>query len=145
MNDPTLEKICKMASENGNCSDNGKANYIKKNGLVFREFNSSTVDDGRLYTQLLVPKSHRETGMRLAHDSILGAHLGTRKTVFRVLSEFYWPGVQVDTRQCCDICQRTTSKGKTVRVPLQKMPLIDEPFQRVAVDLVGPIQPATTK
>ena len=25
------------------------------------------------------------------------------------------------------------------------MPLIDEPFQRVAVDLVGPIQPATTK
>ena len=56
--------------------------------------------------------------------------------------------MQADTRsfcQSCDICQRTTSKGKTVRVPLQKMPLIDEPFQRVAVDLVGPIQPATTK
>ena len=148
MNDPTLEKICKMASENGNCSDNGKANYIKKNGLVFREFKSSTVDDGRLHTQLVVPKPHRETVMRLAHDSILGAHLGTRKTVLRVLSEFYWPGVQADTRrfcQSCDICQRTTSKGKTVQVPLQKMPLIDEPFQRVAVDLVGPIQPATTK
>ena len=40
MNDPTLEKICKMTSENGNCSDNGKANYIKKKGLVFREFRS---------------------------------------------------------------------------------------------------------
>ena len=148
MNDPTLEKIRKMASENGNCSDNGKANYIKKNGLVFREFKSSTVDNGRLYTQLVVPKPHRETVMRLAHDSILGAHLGTRKTVLKVLFEFYWLGVQADTRrfcQSCDICQRTTSKGKTVRVPLQKMPLIDEPFQRVAVDLVGPIQPATTK
>ena len=74
--------------------------------------------------------------------------MGTRITVLRVLSEFYWPGVQADTRrfcQSCDICQRTTSKGKTVRVPLQKMPLIDEPFQRVAVDLVGPIQLATTK
>ena len=148
MNDPTSEKIRMMASENVNCSDNGKANYIKKNGLVFREFKSSTVDNGRLYTQLVVPKPHRETVMRLAHDSILGAHLGTRKTVLRVLSEFYWPGVQADTRrfcQSCDICQRTNSKGKTVRVPLQKMPLIDEPFQRVAVDLAGPIQPATTK
>ena len=96
----------------------------------------------------MVPKPHRETVMRLTHDSILGAHLGTRKTVLRVLSEFYWPGVQADTRrfcQSCDICQRTTSKGKTARVPLQKIPLIDESFQRVAVDLVGPIQPATTK
>ena len=117
MNDPTLEKICKMASENWNYSDNGKANYIKKNGLVFREFRSSTVDDGRLYTQLVVPKPHWERVMRLAHDSILEAHLGTRKTVLRVLSEFYWPGVQADTRrfcQSCDICQCTISKGKTI-------------------------------
>ena len=74
--------------------------------------------------------------------------MGTHKTILRVLSEFYWPGVQADTCrfcQSCDICQCTTSKGKTVRVPLQKMPLIDEPFQRVAVDLVGPLQLATTK
>ena len=34
---------------------------------------------------------------------------------------------------------------QTVLVPIQKMPLIDEPFQHVAVDLVGPIQPATNK
>ena len=27
------------------------------------------------------------------------------------------------------------------KVPLQKMPLIDKPFKRVATDLVGPIRP----
>lgn len=32
-------------------------------------------------------------------------------------------------------------RGKIGKVPLGEMPLIDTPFQRVAVDLVGPIEP----
>lgn len=51
--------------------------------------------------------------LKLAHDSLMGGHLGIRKTMDRVLSEFYWPGVGMDvTRYCrsCDICQRTISK-----------------------------------
>ena len=32
-------------------------------------------------------------------------------------------------------------KGKTTKVPLGKMSLMDVPFKRVAVDLVGPINP----
>ena len=32
-------------------------------------------------------------------------------------------------------------KGSVRKVPLQKMPLIEKPFQRVAIDLVGPISP----
>ena len=39
----------------------------------------------------------------------------------------------------CDVCQKTTAKGSIPRVPLGDMPLIDMPFWRVAVDLVGPI------
>lgn len=31
------------------------------------------------------------------------------------------------------------------RAPLGSMPTIDTPFQRVAVDIVGPIPPATSK
>ncbi|XP_061176104.1 uncharacterized protein LOC133185059 [Saccostrea echinata] len=75
-------------------------------------------------------------------------HLGTSRTASKVLAEFYWPGVQADVcRFCrsCDICQRTTPKGRTTKVPLGDMPIIEVPFRRVAVDLVGPIQPATRK
>ncbi len=64
------------------------------------------------------------------------------------MSEFYWPGVNGDiTRFCrsCDICQKTVSKGHTTKVPLGNMPLIDTPFKRVAVDIVGPIFPATDR
>ena len=76
----------------------------------------------------------------------MSGHLGTSRTTGKVLTEFYWPGVQADVRryyQSCDICQRTTPKGRTTKVPLGQMPIINEPFRRVAVDLVGPIQPAT--
>ncbi|GFN90024.1 gypsy retrotransposon integrase-like protein 1 [Plakobranchus ocellatus] len=38
----------------------------------------------------------------------------------------------------CDVCQRTVKKGTVPRVPLEK---VDTPFKRVAIDLVGPINP----
>ena len=34
-------------------------------------------------------------------------------------------------------------RGQVPKVPLQQMPLVDSPFKRVAVDLVGSIHPPT--
>ena len=61
---------------------------------------------------------------------------------------FFWPGVCGDVaRFCksCDICQRTIQKGRVTMVPLGKLPLIDTPFKRVAIDIVGPIEPRSDK
>ena len=41
--------------------------------------------------------------------------------------------------QSCDICQRTIPKGRCGKTPLVAMPIIGEPFARVAIDLVGPL------
>lgn len=103
-----------------------------KNRITFRDFTSLSVDHGKVFTQLVVPKKYRITVMKLAHESIMSGHLAARRTVSRVLAEFYWPGVMTDTKrfcQSCDICQRTISKGRVSNVPLEKMPLIDEPFK----------------
>ena len=65
-----------------------------------------------------------------------------KKTMDKITSNFYWPGIHGDvTRFCrsCDICQRTIQKGKIPKVPVELMPLIDTSFKRVAVDLIGPI------
>lgn len=75
-------------------------------------------------------------------------HLGISRKTSKVLAEFYWPGVQAGVRRfcgSCDTCQRTTPRVRTAKVPLGQMPIIEVPFKRVAVDLVGPIQPATSK
>ena len=80
--------------------------------------------------------------MSLAHESIVGGHLGVHKTIDSVTSNFHWPGITNDiTRLCksCDPCQRTIPKGKVSKVPLGEMPIIGDTFERVAVDLVGAI------
>jgi hypothetical protein len=148
-NDPTLVKIRKLAEEEATASvRSGKVRWFKRKGVIYREYVSPKVNSGRKFNQLVVPKEFRESVMELAHESVMSGHLATKRTVCRVLSRFYWPGVQSDTKrfcQSCDICQRTTPKGKTRKVPLGYMPLIDVPFKRVAVDLVGPLYPVTDK
>lgn len=114
---------------------------------MYREYQAKT-ETSKTFTQLVVPKKFREIVTKLAHESIMSGHLATSRTTSRILSEFYWPGIQSDVKRfcrSCDICQRTIQKGKVSKYPLQKMPLIDVPFKRVAVDIVGPIQPVTDK
>ena len=38
----------------------------------------------------------------------------------------------------CPVCQKTV-KGSQIRVPLVPLPVIKEPFERVAMDIVGPL------
>ena len=106
------------------------------------------VQNGKEFTQLVVPLIYSRKVMKLAYESILASHMSTARTVSRVLAEFYWPVVQSDCkRYCrsCDICQKTVPKGCVGKVPLGKMPLIDETFRRVTVDLKGPLSPITER
>ena len=43
------------------------------------------------------------------------------------------------------MCQRTLPKSKVGKVPLGTMPLIEIPFQRIAVDIVDPIHLMTER
>ena len=98
-------------------------------------------DQKRRVKQLATPHSLQEV-LILGHGSIMSGHQGVKKTYNRVTDEFFWPGVHADVhRYCrsCDICQRTTWKGRISKMPLGQMPLIDQLFKRAAVDLIGPI------
>lgn len=82
--------------------------------------------------------------MEIAHSSLMSGHLGIKKTLTRIQNKFFWPGMSSEVaRFCrsCDPCQRTVDKGRVSRAKLGRMPMITEPFQRVAVDIVGPIEP----
>ncbi len=128
-------------SKNGNVTT-----FFYHKDLLYRSFESA--GSGRTFRQVVVPSKLRQTVMKVAHESIMSGHLGTRKTSDRVLAELFWPGVCGDVmRYCrsCDICQRTVAKGRVTKIPIGSMPLIDTPFKRVAVDIVGPIFPATDR
>ncbi|XP_072164343.1 uncharacterized protein [Diadema setosum] len=123
-----------------------KTKFVMKGKLMYRKFSSSYADSKDATWQLIVPEKLRRHVLSLAHESLLGGHLATKKTSEKISANFYWPGMYADTRRfcrSCDGCQRSLPKGKVSKVPLGTTPLIDEPFRRVAVDIVGPITPVT--
>ena len=102
-----------------------------------------------MFRQVCIPSKYRNQVMKIAHEGILSGHMGIKRTREKILSQyFHLPRISGDVeRYCmsCDICQKTFPKGKVSKVPLGEMPLIKTPFDRVAVDLVGPIAPVTEK
>ena len=103
-------------------------------------------------------RKHRETSrgttgykkrvMSLAHESLEGGHLSSKKTADSTTTSFYWPGITGDVTRFCrssGVCQKNVPKGKVTKVPLGEMPIMDVPFHKVAVDLIGPITPVSEK
>ena len=143
--DTTMEKYVDL--KNAVRKGNYEIKYEKRTGILYRI--RSQVDRlGECSKQIMVRKTLRKKVLEVAYNSIFGGHLGIKKTKDRSQTNFYWPGMQGDvTSFCrsCDVCQKTTAKGSVPRAPLGDMPLIDMPFRRVAVDLVGPILPPSDK
>ena len=148
--DPSLE-ICRKQAQTGEVNHTGKRNnswYGYEKGVLVRFFQSPTINFGDVFRQVIVPTELRTTVMQLAHDCIMSGHLAARKTTERILHDFYWPGIWKDVGhfcRSCDQCQRSAPKGQTGKVPLSTVPLIDKPFSRIAVDIVGPILPASNR
>ena len=131
-----------VTSKQGNTSS-----FEYRKDILYRRFLDATPGSDAIL-QVVVPLKFRNQVLKLAHESILGGHLGNKKTSEKILMHFFWPGMHADVvRYCrsCEQCQRTSPKGKVTKVPLGSTPLIDEPFRRVAMDLVGPIEPATSR
>ena len=123
----------------------GKAHYEVTGGLLRRTYTNTS---GHQVKQLVVPKELRPKVLALAHDAIMTGHLGIKKTSDRELANFFWPGLTGDVmRYCrsCVICQHTIPRGRVSVAPLQKMPIIGVPFKRVAMDLIGPTEPMSTR
>lgn len=140
--DPTIHSCFQKIGQSQQCHSTDRTfEYVEYGGILYRRYHG---DEGSPVQQLVVPKQYRTTVMQLAHEGLMAGHLGIKKTIERTLTDFFWPGLQADVQRfvrSCDSCQKTTPKGRIARAPLQSMPTIDTPFQRVAIDIIGPISP----
>ena len=134
--DPSLKPLFSQAEKNN--PKPGKPRYIFKANLLYRLPREN--EPGK--TQLVVPLPYRQQVMETAHDSAMGAHQGQSATVFKVKYYYFWPGMYGDIKRfvsSCHQCQITSKKHLTTPVPLGQTPVVDTPFQRVSVDLLGPL------
>jgi len=68
--------------------------------------------------------------------------IGFKKTYDRIDSRFYWPGLYTAVQsycQSCSVCQLSGSKN-VPKFPLQPLPIIDFPFSRIVMEIVGPLE-----
>ena len=113
--DDDLQKYWEFSKQEQQESE-GKAVFVERNSLLYRKYkpNSERADtDDKM--QLMVPEKLRGQVIEYAHSSLLGSHMGINKTIARVLSEFWWSGMNEQIkRYCwsCDVCQRCTKKQR---------------------------------
>ena len=119
-----------------NLADKKHQGYSWKSGLVIRE----RLDDlGRVKKQICIPTSQRHHLMTLAHKKF--GHSSRNSVVKHITKSFYWPTLWKHVRmhvQTCDTCQRVTKKNPK-KAPMVAMEIVTVPFERVSIDLVGPL------
>ncbi len=83
--------------------------------------NAQTKEDA---TQLLVPKSRREMLFQ------------------RLMARFFWPGIHEHVRWWCAACRecQLVNPPAISKAPLRPLPLVEVPFERIHMDLIGPLE-----
>ncbi|GBO39193.1 hypothetical protein AVEN_80366-1 [Araneus ventricosus] len=95
---------------------------------------------------MLLPKSRIQEFLKETHDSASGGHFGVMKTLSKTRERFYWDRLRADVEKWCRECHacgaqkgpKTRTKGRLQRYN------VGTPFERMALDILGPF-PVTTK
>ncbi|KAI3377106.1 hypothetical protein L3Q82_000303 [Scortum barcoo] len=133
--DESLQDFFKQAKAVQQGQVAGEGYFLRDQVLYYK----ADRDDGE---RLVVPQGLREQVLQLGHSIPWAGHLGTKKTLDRIASRFYWPGLSTQVQeycQSCSVCQLTGDK-RVPKFPLQPLPVIDVPFSRIAMDIVGPLE-----
>lgn len=105
-----------------------------KKVILYRQFESTN--------QLVVPQCVREVILQLSHSIPWAGHRGKHKTLARIKRHFYWPGLRRDVTQYCKSCPecQKVSMRSPSRAPLQPLPVVGTPFERLGMDIVGLVE-----
>ena len=96
---------------------------------------------------IIPPKQERDEIIRQFHESAVGGHKGSSKCYWTLRSRYYWENMQDDVRRIiasCKNCQRNKLLRRKTRMPMLITDTPKEPFEKIQVDLVGPL-PVTLK
>ena len=126
--DSSLEKWRGLA-------DKQEQGFCWLDGLLYKAVTTHILEVAHL---MVLPVKHRLKVMHLAHER--GGHLGARKVKALIRQRFVWPDMDrevVEHCRSCVVCQKC-KKAKARRVPLIEREILSEPFEVLAMDLVGP-------
>ena len=113
-----------------------------ENGVLYKD----EVNKYEEHTQVVVlPPEYIPRALHLAHSSPTAGHGGAKVTLNRLSKFAYWPGMKREVDRYCKSCL-VCCRFKRVNnpsAPLRQYPDVSAPFQRVHMDIVGPLGTST--
>ena len=97
--------------------------------------------DRRLY---IVPESLKRNVMELYHDS--KGHPGAARTKETIYLTYWWKGMSADVEchvKSCKSCARRKARNAVAAIPIQGYHAPTMPWERVHIDLTGPLTTTT--
>ena len=121
--------------------------YQQQLALPHPRTDGLTVGGGLLWTcegLLHVPADPalRQLLIRQVHDSPTGGHMGLSKTIARLTSTCWWPGMKAmiaDYVRGCLTCAATKPLLQKPAGTLRPLPIPDKPWRVITIDFVGPL------
>jgi hypothetical protein len=89
--------------------------------------------------QRVIKINEIEDVLRNGHSDLHAGHLGIENTFYKINKQYFWPQMWRDIEQfikTCDICQRKEKMKKNNALTPVK---VGEPFEKIGIDLVGPL------
>ena len=119
-------------------AEKGEKGYGYQDGLLVHVCEGEM---GEQLVRIVVPECRRRKVMQVSHSCLTGGHFSNRKTEAALKRAFTWPGISRDLKIWCRTYPECQKAAKPVNhhAPLKPLPVIREPFSRIAFDLVGPL------
>ena len=111
--DPSLGNLLDKVISEAESEDESVCYFLKSDILVrkFRPPDVPKCETWHNVTQVVVPTCYRDKVLSLAHDHI-GGHLGIKKTLYKIMKYFFWPGINSDVSKFCRNCHICQIAGK---------------------------------
>ena len=114
--------------------------YTMENNILKQKI----IDNGLLYTPIIVPDILKDCLLILAHDK--QGHNGFRRTYASLRNRYHWKGMKKSIHQHCSRCQVCAKHNiKTQQLKNEHFSSPPQPMEFIAMDLIGEFHPASSK
>ena len=100
--------------------EKSKYRFISEGNVLYRQKRDVNNPKAGVGPKCIVlPKSQREKVMKIAHESLMGGHVGINNTMAKIKTQFFWPGMAEDVAnfcRSCDICQKQRARVEYLRL-----------------------------
>jgi hypothetical protein len=87
----------------------------------------------------VIPRYELEEVMKLYHDHETAAHFGKETTYDKVKNKYYWPTMKLNVETYVKTCNQYQRRGKSTTKNELHSIKITEPFQKISIDIIGPL------